>query len=180
MEFLVYFVFIAGLFLGGGVEGSGVEAALTTCPPDYRKRVETCIMEAQVAPQAGGGLSLIINNNTIQDLCDRGLLRKTIDCLQEIRSRCAHNVTIGQELDRLYSVTDWQQGAQLLCEDIDFFLANQECLSQCATSVMTCVLLRTQSFRMGLAFTKSSDHARLREVTCNFAESIVKCVSDSP
>ena len=49
----------------------------------------------------------------------RGLLRKTIDCLKEIHSRCAHNTTVTDELDRLYSVDSWQQGAQLLCEDAD-------------------------------------------------------------
>ncbi|KAL8612495.1 hypothetical protein ACOMHN_053749 [Nucella lapillus] len=102
----------------GVASGSVVKAVLPAkCPLDYRRRVETCIMEAQLAPQAGGGISLVVNKDKVVDLCDRGLLMKTIDCLKEIRSRCALNESVVHDLDRLYSVTNWQQAARLLCHD---------------------------------------------------------------
>ncbi|KAK7490546.1 hypothetical protein BaRGS_00018149 [Batillaria attramentaria] len=146
------------------------------CPSDYRTRVETCIMEAQVAPQSGGGLTLVTNKDRIIELCDRGSLRKTIDCLEEIHTRCAHNVTILHELDRLFSVESWQQGEQLLCNNIELFRNNFDCLSRSAPSVATCIIMRTQIFKHDVTSADHSDHARLREITCSFAESIVKCL----
>ncbi|KAH9503794.1 hypothetical protein Btru_066646 [Bulinus truncatus] len=89
------------------------------CPEDYRYRVETCVMEAQVAPQAGGGLPLITDVNKLEELCERGILQKTIDCLRDILNRCSENVTQKQELDMLFSVDEWKQGQQLLCEDLN-------------------------------------------------------------
>lgn len=177
-------VLVSTLLLCWGTVDSSVgqvikaAAALShkSCPQDYMRRVETCIMEAQVAPQAGGGLALVIRNDTIVDLCDRGLLRKTIDCLEEIHSRCSTNTTVLLELDRLYSVENWVEGERVLCDNTQLFLDNYDCLSKRGTSVMTCVLLSTHIFRMGLSFTDPDDHAGVREVTCNFAESIVKCV----
>ncbi|XP_076468864.1 uncharacterized protein LOC143299499 [Babylonia areolata] len=169
---LALFLFL-GLSAGQTVPEVSVKAR---CPTDYRRRVETCIMEAQLAPQAGGGITLVLNKDTIVNLCDRGILRKTIDCLEEIHARCVHNVTVLQELDRLYSGASWEQGAQLICEDTQLFQNNFHCLSHSATSVTSCILMRTHTFRMGLAFADPSDHARVRDITCSFAESIVKCV----
>ncbi|XP_076448436.1 uncharacterized protein LOC143285108 [Babylonia areolata] len=156
--------------------GSVVKPAPVTCPTDYRRRVETCITEAALAPQAGGGISLVINKDKIVDLCDRGMLMKTIDCLKEIHSRCSHNDSVLHELDRLYSVSNWQQANRLLCQDTQLFQRNFECLSRSTNSVMTCYLMRTHTFRMQMAFTSPNDHAKLRKVTCDFAEGIVKCL----
>lgn len=165
------------LFLGFSV-GHTVEVPVvrSKCPPDYRRRVETCIMEAQLAPQAGGGITLVLHKDTIVNLCDRGMLRKTIDCLEEIHTRCMQNASVVQELDRLYSVPQWQQGAELLCQDSQLFQDNFDCLSRSANSVTTCILMRTNTFRLELALTNPADHASLKDVTCRFAESIVKCL----
>lgn len=155
--------------------GTG-ELSPARCPPDYRTRVETCIMEAQVAPQAGGGVSLITNKDRLEDLCDRGLLRKTIDCLLELTVRCAHNASILQDLDRLYSVARWEKGAELLCSSSELFHNNFECLSRSGPAVTTCIIMRTQIFRKEVTSADQENHARLREITCSFAESIVKCI----
>ena len=58
------------------------------------------------------------------------MLRKNIDCLEEIHSRCAHNTTVVQELDRLFSVQSWQQGTQLLCQDVE-----RKSTSSCVPSI---------------------------------------------
>ena len=42
-----------------------VKVAPATCPLDYRRRVETCVMEAQMAPQAGGGITMVVNKDKI-------------------------------------------------------------------------------------------------------------------
>ncbi|KAL8620608.1 hypothetical protein ACOMHN_017889 [Nucella lapillus] len=169
MDTFAFFLFL-------GLSRGQVSEPVKACPGDYRRRVETCIMEAQLAPQAGGGITLVFDKDTIVNLCDRGILRKTIDCLEEIHTRCQHNATVVQELDRLYSVDRWEQGAQLICQDTQLFQDNFDCLFRSANSVTSCVLMRTQAFRMGLAFADPADHALIRDVTCSFAESIVKCL----
>ncbi|XP_025108353.1 uncharacterized protein LOC112572736 [Pomacea canaliculata] len=123
-----------------------------------------------------GGVSLITNKDRLEDLCDRGLLRKTIDCLLELTVRCAHNASILQDLDRLYSVARWEKGAELLCSSSELFHNNFECLSRSGPAVTTCIIMRTQIFRKEVTSADQENHARLREITCSFAESIVKCI----
>lgn len=49
----------------------------------------------------------------------RGILQKTIDCLRDIYDRCSNNITQKQELDMLFSIEEWKQGQELLCEDLN-------------------------------------------------------------
>ncbi|KAK3754893.1 hypothetical protein RRG08_020806 [Elysia crispata] len=110
------------------------------CPADYRYRVETCVMEAQVAPQAGGGLPLITERNKLEELCSRGILQKTIECLRDIHARCAGNATRQQELDMLFSVEEWRRGRALLCEDLNRKLGKGSLsLRLCTSCACKCV-----------------------------------------
>lgn len=49
----------------------------------------------------------------------RGILHKTIDCLQDLHDRCSKNVTRNHELSMLFNLDDWKQGKLLLCEDLN-------------------------------------------------------------
>ncbi|GFN76212.1 hypothetical protein PoB_000271800 [Plakobranchus ocellatus] len=146
------------------------------CPMDYRYRVETCVMEAQVAPQAGGGLRLITERNKLEELCSRGILQKTIDCLRDIYNRCSGNATRRHELDMLFSVDDWRQGRALLCEDLYLFKDHFDCVSQFAPGISGCILSKTRQFRDAVTQAGIVEHKTLHDITCNFAENIVTCL----
>ncbi|CAL1528855.1 unnamed protein product [Lymnaea stagnalis] len=149
------------------------------CPDDYRYRVETCVMEAQVAPQAGGGLPLITDMDKLEELCERGILQKTIDCLRDIQTRCSDNVTQRLELDMLFSIEEWKQGQELLCEDLNrklVFKNHFDCVSKFGPRISSCILLKTQNFRKDITNAGIAPHRTLHDITCNFAENIVNCL----
>ncbi|XP_055881337.1 uncharacterized protein LOC106072054 isoform X2 [Biomphalaria glabrata] len=165
---VVLCLFLVDLTKGEGQKGK--------CPEDYRYRVETCVMEAQVAPQAGGGLPLITDVNKLEELCERGILQKTIDCLKDLLNRCSENVTQRQELDMLFSVEEWKQGQQLLCEDLNLFKNHFDCVSKFGSKISHCILVRTQNFRKEITTAGIVHHRKLHDITCNFAETIVSCL----
>ncbi|XP_059172390.1 uncharacterized protein LOC131953285 isoform X1 [Physella acuta] len=149
------------------------------CPEDYRYRVETCVMEAQVAPQAGGGLPLVTDTDKLEELCERGILQKTIDCLRDIHTRCAENATQRHELDMLFSLDQWKQGQELLCEDLNrklVFKDHFECVSRFGPRISSCILTKTQNFRKDITDVGRTHNKTLHNITCNFAEDIVYCL----
>lgn len=136
-------------------------------------------MEAQVAPQAGGGLPLITERNKLEELCSRGILQKTIDCLRDISTRCGGNATRRHELDMLFSVEDWRRGRALLCEDLSrklVFKDHFDCVSQFVPRISACILIKTQLFRRAVTKAGIVAHKTLHDITCNFAENIVMCL----
>lgn len=153
----------------------GVSLA-SSCPEDYRYRAETCVMEAQVAPQAGGGLPLITDRNKLEELCQRGILVKAIDCLRDVYNRCQDNQKVKAELDMLYSLADWQEGKDLLCEDLNLFKNHFDCVSRFTPRISQCILVRTQQFRAAISKAGVARSRTLHDITCNFAENIVNCL----
>ncbi|BFZ09077.1 hypothetical protein BsWGS_12116 [Bradybaena similaris] len=169
----------AGAFLVFGLLIALIHCSSTKCPEDYRYRVEMCVMEAQVAPQAGGGLPLITDKNKLEELCVRGILQKTIDCLREIHDRCSANATVKQELDMLFSIDEWKQGQTLLCEDLNrklVFKDHFECVSKFGPRISSCILIRTQLFKKAVTDAGIAHFRTLHDITCNFAQNIVNCL----
>ncbi|XP_005094967.2 uncharacterized protein LOC101851256 isoform X2 [Aplysia californica] len=167
--FVVIIPFFIGLIWGAAANSS-------RCPDDFRYRAETCVMEAQVAPQAGGGLPLITERNKLEELCERGILHKAIDCLRDVYNRCQDNTTVKAELDMLYSVPDWQAGQALLCQDLNLFKDHFDCVSKFGPRISTCILIRTQMFRKAITDAGIAPSRTLHDITCNFAENIVNCL----
>uniref|UniRef100_A0A0B6ZQC5 Secreted protein n=1 Tax=Arion vulgaris TaxID=1028688 RepID=A0A0B6ZQC5_9EUPU len=153
-----------------------VDYGSAKCPEDYRYRVEMCVMEAQVAPQAGGGLPLITDSNKLEELCVRGILQKTIDCLRDIYDRCSNNITQKQELDMLFSVEEWKHGQTLLCEDLNLFKNHFDCVSKFGPRISSCILVRTQLFKKAVTDAGIAHFRTLHDITCNFAQNIVNCL----
>jgi len=149
---------------------------LDSCPKDFRYRAETCVMEAQVAPQAGGGLPLITDRDKLEELCERGILHKAIDCLREVYQRCQHKPEVKAELDMLYSIDDWVDGKALLCQDLNLFKDHFDCVSKFGPRISSCILIRTQLFRKAITEEGIAPSQRLHDITCNFAENIVNCL----
>ncbi|CAG5120498.1 unnamed protein product [Candidula unifasciata] len=153
-----------------------VHYSAAKCPEDYRYRVEMCVMEAQVAPQAGGGLPLVTDRNKLEELCVRGILQKTIDCLRDIYDRCSNNAVVKQELDMLFSIDEWKQGQTLLCEDLNLFKNHFDCVSKFGPRISSCILIRTQLFKKAVTDAGIAHFRTLHDITCNFAQNIVNCL----
>ncbi|BFZ10770.1 hypothetical protein BsWGS_13809 [Bradybaena similaris] len=139
-------------------------------------------MEAQVAPQAGGALPLITDINKLEELCERGIIQKTIDCLRDIHLRCAGNAIQKQKLDLLFSVDEWRQGQTLLCEDLNrklVFRDHFKCVSKFGQRISSCILKRTQLFKKAVTDVGLGSFQTLHGITCNFAQNIVNCL-ESP
>ncbi|GFR59145.1 hypothetical protein ElyMa_003495200 [Elysia marginata] len=168
---LLALAFVSTLLALGAATSISDGASGDRCPPDYRYRVETCVMEAQVAPQAGGGLPLITERNKLEELCSRGILQKTIDCLRDISTRCAGNSTRRHELDMLFSVEDWRRGKALLCEDLNrklVFKDHFDCVSQFVPRISGCILTKTQLFRKAVTEAGIVAHKTLHDITCKY------------
>ncbi|KAK6177501.1 hypothetical protein SNE40_015591 [Patella caerulea] len=168
---ILYSCFLVGLILATCIQAE--------CPENYQDDIEKCMAGVTITPQMGGAVTSLTDVDEIKRLCVQGIWQKTIQCLSDMYHHCKDNPTILNNMDKLFSIARWQEGAELLCKNVNKIVYQKKCLSIARDDVMECTLRYANTFSSGIqSLTPNSPVIYKLLEACRFAEGSLECMSE--